>query len=258
MERRHTLHFLREIRSFSPVFLGTDVDLTQVMAQRAAARRDSGQSYSMLTYVLYVSARALAGRPDANAAIRGRLRPRVARFESAHAKVTLDKTMGGQRVVLSTVLPELDAKSLGEIQQQLAHFRDGDPETMPEFEAVRRLQQLPVPVGRALFRRAVRPLEQRARLMGTYAVTSLGHRPVDSFHSVGGTTITLGVGRATDRPVVRDGRIEIAHVMRLNLAFDHRVLDGAAAADLLTDIKTGLESFTDAPAEQVTRIGSVH
>jgi hypothetical protein len=31
--------------------------------------------------------------------------------------------------------------------------------------------------------------------------------------------------------------------MRLNLAFDHRVIDGAEAADVLADIKAGLEAF---------------
>jgi pyruvate/2-oxoglutarate dehydrogenase complex dihydrolipoamide acyltransferase (E2) component len=243
-ERRHTLHFLREVRSFAPVFLDTEVDMTRVVAHRTSVR-ESGQRYSVIAYVLYVSARVLARHPEANSAIRGRLRPRVARFAEVSAKVTMDKTLGGQRVVLSTVLPGLDFTSLVGIQKQLEHFRDGDPQTMEEFKGVRLLHRVPTPVGRVLFRRAVRPLARRAKLMGTYAVTSLGHRPVDSFHSVGGTTVTLGVGRAVDRPVARDGKVEIAPVMRLSLAFDHRVIDGAEAADVLTGIKDGLESFID-------------
>ncbi|MGW3571239.1 2-oxo acid dehydrogenase subunit E2 [Streptomyces sp. NPDC000941] len=241
-ERRHTLHFLREIRSFSPVFLDTEVDMTRVMQHRARAR-ESGQPYSVLSYVLHVSSRVLVAHPEANAAIRGRLRPRVARYAAANAKVTLDKTMGGRRVVLSAVLPGLDSQGLLDIQKQLDHVKDMDPQKAPEFGGVRLLHRLPGPVGRALFRRTVRPLETRARFMGTFAVTSLGHRPVDGFHSVGGTTITLGVGRAADRPVVRGGQVDIAKVMRLSLAFDHRVIDGAEAADVLTDIKDGLETF---------------
>ncbi|WP_238696666.1 2-oxo acid dehydrogenase subunit E2 [Streptomyces sp. E5N298] len=245
-QRRHTLHFLREIRSFSPVFLDTEVDMTQVVRHRAAAR-ESGQSYSILGYVLHVSSRVLAAHPEANAAIRGRLRPTIARYGAANAKVTLDKTMGGRRVVLSAVLPGLDSLELLDIQKKLEHLKDVDPDRGPEFEGVRMLHRLPGPVGRALFRRTVRPLATRDRFMGTYAVTSLGHRPVDGFHSVGGTTITLGVGRATDRPVARDGRVEVAKVMRLSLAFDHRVIDGAEAADVLTGIKEGLEEFDGGP-----------
>ncbi|MEV1068181.1 hypothetical protein [Streptomyces sp. NPDC050263] len=83
-ERRHTLHFLREIRSFSPVFLDTEVDMTQVMHHRSRAR-GSGQPYSVLSYVLHVSSRVLVAHPEANAALRGRLRPQVARYTAANA-----------------------------------------------------------------------------------------------------------------------------------------------------------------------------
>ena len=81
-------------------------------------------------------------------------------------------------------------------------------------------------------------------MFGTLAITSLGHRPVDGFQSVGGTPVTLGVGRVMERPVVRDGQIVIGRIMRLSLAFDHRAFDGGEAADLLADIKTNLETLS--------------
>lgn len=59
---------------------------------------------------------------------------------------------------------------------------------------------------------------------------------------MGGTTTTFGVGRVLERPVVREGRIVVAPVLRLSLAFDHRVIDGAEAADVLTEVKKALES----------------
>ncbi|MCM3884051.1 2-oxo acid dehydrogenase subunit E2 [Frankia sp. R82] len=82
---------------------------------------------------------------------------------------------------------------------------------------------------RRKFAQAARLLPKRGFVMGTFAVTSLGHRAADGFHSVGGTTITLGIGRVLDRPVVRAGVVGAAPLMRLNLAFDHRVIDGAEA-----------------------------
>jgi pyruvate/2-oxoglutarate dehydrogenase complex dihydrolipoamide acyltransferase (E2) component len=241
-ERRHTLHFLAEIRSFAPVFLDTEVDMTAIGRHRAAAR-DNDQRYSVVSYILYAATRALLAHPEANAAIRGRLRPKLARYQTVNGKLALDRTIGGQRVVLSAVLPDLHRASLAQVQALVEHYRDGDPAEQPEFAGVRLLHKLPAPIGRALFRLGVRPLHRRAAAFGTFAVSSLGHRPVDGFYSVGGTTITIGLGQIADRPVVRDGQVTVAATMRLSLTFDHRVIDGALAADVLADIKGRLETF---------------
>jgi hypothetical protein len=109
---------------------------------------------------------------------------------------------------------------------------------------VQTLDRLPEAIGRTVYRLALGSLRRRPELMGTVAVTSLGHAPVDGFHSVGGTTVTVGVGRIADRPVARAGEVVISPVMRLSLAFDHRVIDGAEAADVLSGIKNHLESFS--------------
>jgi pyruvate/2-oxoglutarate dehydrogenase complex dihydrolipoamide acyltransferase (E2) component len=249
-ERRHTLYFLREVRAFAPVFLDTEIDMASVSRHRTAAR-DDGHRYSVVTYVLYAAAQALAKHPEANAAIQGRRRPKVARYETVNGKLTLDRSMNGHRVVLSAVLPGLDQASLDDVQRQVDHYRDGDPAQMPEFAGTRILHRLPWPLGPAALRFASRPLRKRPDVLGTFAVTSLGHRPVDGFHSVGGTTVTIGVGQITDRPVARDGQVQIAPTMRLSLAFDHRVIDGAEAADLVADIKEGLEGFAANPVAAV-------
>ncbi|MEU9892231.1 2-oxo acid dehydrogenase subunit E2 [Streptomyces phaeochromogenes] len=84
--------------------------------------------------------------------------------------------------------------------------------------------------------------------MGTYAVTSPGHRSVvGCFHSVAGAMVTLGVGRATGRPVGHDGPVEVAEIMRLGLGFDHRAIDGAEAAEVPTDmdVPTGMDVLAD-------------
>ena len=205
--------------------------------------RENVRKYSVVTYVMHAAARVLAAHPEANAAIRGTIRPQVARYTSVNGKFTLDRTVNGQRIVLSTVLPNLHQASVADIQEQVDRFRDGDPQTMPEFAGARLLQRLPWPVRGLMFRAGVRPLARRGGAFGTFAVTSLGHRPVDDFYSVGGTTITLGVGRIADRPVVRDAELAVAPVMRLSLTFDHRVIDGAEAADVLADLKHALENF---------------
>lgn len=242
-ERRQTLYFLAGIHRFSPVFLDTEVDMTRIAADRAEAKR-RGQRFSTVSYVLHTAAPVLERHPQANAAVAGRWRLRLAEYPDVSAKLALDKTVGGRRVVLAAVLRDLQTASLEAIQERVDYYRDADADVAPEFAAVRALHRIPEPVGRLLAALATRPLRRRPERMGTFAVSSLGASAVDSFHSVGGTTITLGLGRVLDRPVVRDRKLAVAPVMRLSLAFDHRVLDGAEAAGILTEIKEALEAYS--------------
>ena len=47
----------------------------------------------------------------------------------------------------------------------------------------------------------------------------------------------LGMGRITDEPVVVEGEVKIAKVLKLSLAFDHRVIDGATAQRAMNRLK---------------------
>jgi pyruvate dehydrogenase E2 component (dihydrolipoamide acetyltransferase) len=51
----------------------------------------------------------------------------------------------------------------------------------------------------------------------------------------------LGTGKISDKPWVRNGRIEIRKILPLSLTFDHRVNDGAGAAKFLTKLIGYLE-----------------
>jgi pyruvate dehydrogenase E2 component (dihydrolipoamide acetyltransferase) len=51
----------------------------------------------------------------------------------------------------------------------------------------------------------------------------------------------LAVGGITETPVVRDGKIEIGNIMKVTLSSDHRVVDGASAAQFLQTLKSLLE-----------------
>lgn len=47
----------------------------------------------------------------------------------------------------------------------------------------------------------------------------------------------LGIGRISEKPVVKNGEIVIAPVLALSLSFDHRMIDGATAQKALNHIK---------------------
>ncbi|MGB9791916.1 MAG: dihydrolipoamide acetyltransferase family protein [Thermacetogeniaceae bacterium] len=71
---------------------------------------------------------------------------------------------------------------------------------------------------------------------GTFTITNLGaYGSVDWFTPIINQpeSAILGVGRTVEKPVVVDGEIVVRPVMGLSLAFDHRVIDGAPAAEFL-------------------------
>jgi pyruvate/2-oxoglutarate dehydrogenase complex dihydrolipoamide acyltransferase (E2) component len=67
----------------------------------------------------------------------------------------------------------------------------------------------------------------------TFTVTSAGklgglfQTPIVNYPEVG----ILSIGRIADRPVVREGELAIAPTGFVSLTFDHRVVDGARAAE---------------------------
>ena len=47
----------------------------------------------------------------------------------------------------------------------------------------------------------------------------------------------LGIGRISEKPIVKNGEIVAAPVLALSLSFDHRMIDGATAQNALNHIK---------------------
>ncbi|HDM26892.1 MAG TPA: hypothetical protein ENG27_01090, partial [Candidatus Bathyarchaeota archaeon] len=78
---------------------------------------------------------------------------------------------------------------------------------------------------------------------GTFTITNLGMFGVDAFMAIINPpqAAILAVGRIADRVVVVDGRMEIRPVATLTLSFDHRIVDGAPAAQFLAYVKELLE-----------------
>ncbi|MFW6034513.1 MAG: 2-oxo acid dehydrogenase subunit E2, partial [bacterium] len=77
----------------------------------------------------------------------------------------------------------------------------------------------------------------------TFSVSNLGMYGIDHFTAIINPpeAAILAVGAATAEPVVRDGEIVSRRTIKLTLAIDHRVLDGAVAAEFLRDLKATLE-----------------
>src|SRR5499425_575585 len=79
---------------------------------------------------------------------------------------------------------------------------------------------------------------------GTSAVSNLGMYGIKEFYAIINPphATILSVGAADERAVVRNGKIEAAHMMTVGLATDHRAVDGALGAVLLNAFKTLIEN----------------
>lgn len=78
---------------------------------------------------------------------------------------------------------------------------------------------------------------------GTFTITNLGMFEVDVFIPIINPpeAAILGVGRIVEKPAVVAGEIRTKPTMQLSLTYDHRIVDGAPAAQFLQKVKAILE-----------------
>ncbi|WP_417429476.1 2-oxo acid dehydrogenase subunit E2 [Halpernia sp.] len=100
---------------------------------------------------------------------------------------------------------------------------------------------------------AVKDMAGRAKSKGlkanemegsTFSVSNLGMFGIETFTSIINqpNSAILSVGAIVEKPIVKDGQIVVGNTMKLSLACDHRVVDGATGAQFLQTLKTYLEN----------------
>jgi pyruvate dehydrogenase E2 component (dihydrolipoamide acetyltransferase) len=79
---------------------------------------------------------------------------------------------------------------------------------------------------------------------GSTSVSNLGMYGIKDFTAVINPpqSTILAVGTGEERAVVRHGKLEIATIMSVTLSCDHRAIDGALGAQLVTAFKTLIEN----------------
>jgi pyruvate dehydrogenase E2 component (dihydrolipoamide acetyltransferase) len=79
---------------------------------------------------------------------------------------------------------------------------------------------------------------------GSATLSNLGHVGIDWFQAILNPpqSVILATGRIAKRPFVVDNQIQAQPTIALNLSADHRVVDGAAAANFLARIRELIES----------------
>lgn len=194
------------------IYLELEVAMDSAEALRRRLGNDSGNGPAPTVTDLLVKATALALRdhPRSNSGYRdGNL--------ELHSRINIGLAVDTDDGSLTPVIIDADRLSLFEIaaesRRMAERARSGE----------------------------LTPPEQSG---ATFAISNLGMFGITGSLPVvnPGQSAKLAVGRVTERPVVRDGRIVPGLVMQLNLSCDHRALHGGEAARLLGAIGGRLES----------------
>lgn len=79
---------------------------------------------------------------------------------------------------------------------------------------------------------------------GTITLSNLGMYPVTQFTAIINSpeACILAVGAIEEKPVLSDGEWKAVPVMKLTGSFDHRIIDGAYAAEFLSELKEVIEN----------------
>lgn len=78
----------------------------------------------------------------------------------------------------------------------------------------------------------------------TFSISNLGMFGIETFTSIINqpNSAILSVGAIVEKPIVKNGQIVVGNTMKLSLACDHRVVDGATGAQFLQTLRTYLEN----------------
>lgn len=106
------------------------------------------------------------------------------------------------------------------------------------------LEQLVVELGDLVDRARSKRLTPSEMTGSTFTISNLGMFEIESFTAIINPpeSAILAVGKIVKIPVDVDGEIVLRPMMNLNLSVDHRVIDGAAGARFLADLKRVLEN----------------
>ena len=78
---------------------------------------------------------------------------------------------------------------------------------------------------------------------GTFSISNLGMFGIDNFSAIINPpqSAILAISRGVEKPIVENSQIKIGHVMNVSLSADHRVIDGAVAAEFLKALRRYIE-----------------
>jgi pyruvate dehydrogenase E2 component (dihydrolipoamide acetyltransferase) len=203
------------LQTMAQLTITMEVDVTEAgrtcreLSAREQAESGQGVSVTYTHAIVRAAALALAEHPRLNASLEGDV-IRLPDEVNVGVAVALDEGL------IVPVVRDADRKSLREIAVEARELSEKARQGALSVDEV---------TG------------------GTFTVTTLGMYDVDVFTPIVNPPqcAILGVGRVKEVPAFDGDQVVRRSVVNLSLSFDHRVVDGAPAADFLRSVKHYLE-----------------
>src|SRR6476619_723152 len=190
-------------------FLTMDCDIGKLLAAReeinAAAPKDKEKKptykLSVNDFVIKAMAIALQQVPDCNVSW-----TEAGMLKHKHSDIGVAVAMPGG--LITPIIRNAESKSLSTISNEMKDLAT---------------------------RARTRKLKPQEYQGGTSSVSNLGMFGISHFTAVINPpqSTILAVGASEERAVVRNGKVEAAHIMSATLSCDHRAIDGALGAELI-------------------------
>jgi pyruvate dehydrogenase E2 component (dihydrolipoamide acetyltransferase) len=218
MRRTIAQRLTASVQTVPHFYLTMDCDIGRLLAARedinASAPKDKEKKplykLSVNDFVIKAMAIALQRVPNANASwTEGGM------LKHKHSDIGVAVAMPGG--LITPIIRKAETKSLSTISAE-----------MKDFAARARARKL-------------KPEEYQG---GTTSVSNLGMYGIKDFTAVINPpqSTILAVGAGEERAIVKNGKIEAAHIMSVTLSCDHRAVDGALGAELIGAFKTLIEN----------------
>ncbi len=192
--------------------LTIDLEIDRLLAARKAINETTTDATKVSVNDMLIKACALAlvAQPDANASFTDK---GIAQHKSAHISMAVAIDGG----LITPVIRDAQHKGLAQIAAETK-------------DLAKRARE--------------RKLKPQEYMGGTFSISNLGMFGIKSFASILNPPegMILSVGEGSPRPVVKNGKVEIATVMTVTLTCDHRVVDGATGARWLEHFKQFVET----------------
>jgi len=211
---RRLAQSMQEIPHF---YLTVDCELDELLQARKKLNEEAGEGVklSVNDFLIRAAALALVKVPDANVSFAGNA---LLKHKSADVGIAVALDGG----LITPIIRGAEKKGLAEISNE----------------------------AKALAERArnkkLKPNEYEG---GSFSISNLGMFGIKHFTAVINPpqAAILAVGKGEERPVVKNGKLEIANVMTVTMSCDHRAIDGALGARFLEAFR----SFVEYPARML-------